>query len=324
MQEIRKGGERLSIYFEEGGILTTVQDEGRYGFQQSGVSPAGPMDARAFHIANILVGNDMGESALEITYMGPKIQFQETNVIAITGGDLHPRIDGMEVPMYEAIRVEAGMKLSFMGPRNGCRGYIAFAGGLDVPVVMGSKTTLVRNHMGGVDGRKLEKGDKIGFCCAKTELPNWKLRKVPKPVYPTKEIVLRVVLGPQEDHFDRDGIRRFFWNSVVITNEFDRMGCRLEREPMPQLGDGNIISDGISCGAIQVPADGKPIIMLVDRQTTGGYPKIGNVISVDLPKLAQAQPGFKIYFVQISLELAQDLYIRERKELVDFENRLRG
>ncbi len=324
MQEIREGGEKLSIYFEEGGILTTVQDEGRYGYQQSGVSPAGPMDARAFHIANILVGNDMGESALEITYMGPKIQFQETNIIAITGGDLQPRIDGMEVPMYEAIRVEAGMKLSFMGPRNGCRGYIAFAGGLDVPVVMGSKTTLVRNHMGGVDGRKLEKGDKIDFCCAKTELPNWELRKVAKPVYPAREIVLRVVLGPQEDQFDRDGIRRFFWNSAVITNEFDRMGCRLEREPMSQLGDGNIISDGISCGAIQVPADGKPIIMLVDRQTTGGYPKIGNVISVDLPKLAQAQPGFKIYFVQISLELAQDLYIRERKELADFANRLRG
>ncbi len=314
----------MGIYIAEGGMLTTVQDEGRFGYQQSGVSPAGPMDSHAFHIANILVDNDIRESALEITYLGPKIQFQASNIIAITGGDLQPKIDGQPFPMYEAVRVEAGSELSFAGPCNGCRGYIAFAGGLDVPVVMGSKSTLVRNKMGGVKGRKLEKGDVIMFSNAKNTLPNMHLRKVRQPIYPTDEIIVRVVLGPQDDYFDRDDIHKFFWYSAVITSEFDRMGCRLEREPLTQLGDGNIVSDGIVCGAIQVPPNGKPIIMLVERQTTGGYPKIGTVISVDLPKIAQAQPGFGIRFVQVSLELAQDLYERELKELAEIENRLRG
>ena len=156
---------------------------------------------------------------------------------------------------------------------------------------MGSKSTLLRNHLGGVKGRKLEKSDEIGFVSAKTILPNMEARKVPASVYPKKEIVLRVVLGPQDDEFTEAGVKSFFWNSGVITNEFDRMGCRIEREPIEHVGDGNINTDGISVGSIQVPTNGKPIIMLSDRQSTGGYAKIGTVISVDLAKIAQAQPG---------------------------------
>ena len=179
----------MGIIVENGGILTTVQDEGRFGYQAFGVSTSGAMDNQSFHIANILVGNDMGEGALEMTFIGPTLKFTSDNIVAVTGGDLTPMLDGNEFPMYRAVLVKEGQTLSFAGARNGCRGYIAFAGGLDIPIVMGSKSTLLRNHLGGVKGRKLEKGDEIGFVSAKTILPNMEARKVTASVYPKKEIV---------------------------------------------------------------------------------------------------------------------------------------
>ena len=246
----------MGISVENGGILTTVQDEGRFGYQAYGVSTSGAMDSHAFHIANLLVGNKMTEGALEMTFMGPTLTFTCDNIIAVTGGDLMPMLDGQPMPMYQAVLVRKGQKLQFGGARNGCRGYIAFAGGLEIPEVMGSKSTLLRNNLGGVKGRKLEKGDTIAFTAPKTELSNMENRKVPADVYPADEVVLRVVLGPQDDEFTERGIRSFFWNSGVITDEFDRMGCRIEREPIEHKGDGNINTDGISLGSIQVPANG--------------------------------------------------------------------
>ena len=314
----------MGISVENGGILTTVQDEGRFGYQAYGVSTSGAMDSHAFHIANLLVGNKMTEGALEMTFMGPTLTFTCDNIIAVTGGDLMPMLDGQPMPMYQAVLVRKGQKLQFGGARNGCRGYIAFAGGLEIPEVMGSKSTLLRNNLGGVKGRKLEKGDTIAFTAPKTELSNMENRKVPADVYPADEVVLRVVLGPQDDEFTERGIRSFFWNSGVITDEFDRMGCRIEREPIEHKGDGNINTDGISLGSIQVPANGKPIIMLADRQSTGGYAKIGTVISVDLPKIAQSRPGQKVRFIQVSLELAQSLYIRERNKMLELDEKLTG
>lgn len=152
----------MGIIIENPGILTTVQDEGRFGSQQFGVSPAGPMDTQSFYIANILVGNRMGEGAIEMTFQGPTVRFEKDIIIAITGGDLSPTLNGQPAPMYQALLVHAGDVLAFgVGTINGCRGYLAFAGGLDVPLVMGSKSTLLRNQLGGVQGRKLEKGDVI-------------------------------------------------------------------------------------------------------------------------------------------------------------------
>lgn len=311
----------MGILVENGGILTTVQDEGRFGYQQDGVSPAGPMDGRSFHLANILVGNSREEGALEISFMGPQLRFQKSNIIAITGGDLTPRINGAAIPMYQAVVVSEGDVLSFGGMRNGCRGYIAFAGGLDVPVVMGSKATLMRNKLGGIDGkgRKILKGDVIGFVNPKTELPNMEKRKIPQEVFPKGEITLRVVLGPQDDEFTEAGIRQFLWHTGVISNEFDRMGCRIECDPIEHKGDGNINTDGISFGSIQVPPNGQPIIMLADRQSTGGYAKIATVATVDLSILAQSMPGCRVRFLKISLRLAQDLYIRELKKMEELE-----
>lgn len=313
----------MGILVEDGGILTTVQDAGRFGYQQYGVSPAGPMDQKAFYLSNILVGNPREEGALEITFQGPKLRFEADNIIAVTGGDLSPKVNDQTIPMCQAILVKSGDVLSFAGMKNGCRGYIAFAGGLEIPAVMGSKATLLRNNLGGMEGRKLQKGDKIGFSAPKSNLPNMDRRRVSVEKYDSREIVLRVVPGPQDDCFSREGTQKFYWNSAVISNEFDRMGCRLECDPIPHMGDGNIISDGIAFGSIQVPTNGKPIIMLADRQTTGGYTKIGTVASVDLPKLVQAMPGCKVRFVCISIELAQLLYNRQYEELKNLENLLK-
>ena len=306
----------MGILIQEPGLFTTVQDEGRYGYQQFGVTPSGPMDARSFHIANLLVGNDLGEGALEMTFQGPTMKFEEANVVAVTGADMKPTLNGKPVPMYEAFAVEKDDVLKFQFAMNGSRGYVAFAGGLDIPLLMESKSTLASKGLGGVDGRKLQKEDHIGFTAPKKELPHMESRKVSKPEFPNKEVVLRVIRGPQDDCFSEEEIRRFFWYGFKVTNEFDRMGCRLERsEPVKHLQDGNIISDGIACGSIQVPTNGQRIIMLADRQKVGGYTKIGTVISVDLSKLAQAKPGMDVRFVEVSLELAQDLYIRELEEM---------
>lgn len=306
----------MGILIQEPGLFTTVQDEGRYGYQQFGVTPSGPMDARSFHIANLLVGNNLGEGALEMTFQGATMKFEEANVVAVTGADMKPTLNGKPVPMYEAFVVEKDDVLKFQFAMNGSRGYVAFAGGLDIPLLMESKSTLASKGLGGVDGRKLQKEDHIGFTAPKKELPHMESRKVTKPEFPNKEVVLRVIRGPQDDCFSEEEIRRFFWYGFKVTNEFDRMGCRLERsEPVKHLQDGNIISDGIACGSIQVPTNGQPIIMLADRQTVGGYTKIGTVISVDLSKLAQAKPGMDVRFVEVSLELAQDLYIRELEEM---------
>lgn len=314
----------MGFVVDNPGIQTTVQDEGRFGSQQFGVSPAGPMDLKSFWIANILVGNPKNEGVLEMTFQGAALTFDEDNIIAVTGGDLGPAVNGNSIPMYQAVLVHAGDRLTFgITNGNGCRAYLAFAGGLDVPLVMGSKSTLMRNHMGGVDGRKLEKGDRIAFAAPKKELPGMEARKLTPAVFPKGELTLRVVTGPQDDAFSEEELKKFFWYSAKITNESDRMGCRLEREePLKHLTDGNILTDGISFGSIQIPPNGQPIIMMADRQTTGGYTKIGTVISVDLPKLAQSMPGYKVRFVRVGIELAQTLYLRQLRTIQDLDQRL--
>lgn len=314
----------MGIVVENPGIQTTVQDEGRFGYQQFGVSPAGPMDTQSFYLANILVGNKRSEGVLEMTFSGPTLRFEKDNIIAVTGADMSPTLNGEPFPAYEAVLVHAGDVLAFgFVNGNGCRSYLAFAGGLDIPLVMGSKSTLMRNELGGMHGRKLEKGDVIGFVDPKTELPNMQMRKLEQEHFPQKEVVLRVVTGPQDYEFSKSELRKFFWYGAEITNEFDRMGCRLKREePLKHLGDGNIITDGIAFGSIQVPSNGQPIIMLADRQSTGGYTKIGTVIAVDLPKLVQSVPGYRVRFVKVSIGMAQKLYVQRLEKFDRLEKQL--
>lgn len=179
---------------ENPGVLTTIQDEGRYGYEQFGMSPAGPMDQNAFRTANLLVGNPMGESALEATVLGPTLRFDADNVVAVTGADMGPALNGQPCPMYQAVAVKAGDQLKLGAAKTGCRAYIAFAGGLDVPQVMGSRATALQNQVGGYQGRKLAKGDRIGFRAPNPRLPLPRTAPVPAPA--GKEAVIRVILGP--------------------------------------------------------------------------------------------------------------------------------
>ena len=306
----------MSITILSPGLLTTVQDFGRIGYQQFGVPVSGVVDPRAMSIANILVDNPEDEAVLECTMLGPQIRFNAPNAIAITGGDLGPTIDNQPIPNYAAIRVEAGQVLRFAGLRSGCRAYIAFAGGLDIAPVMGSRSTYMKAKIGGVEGRKLQKDDVIKFRKPNPDLRGLNIRHISPEFVPRLEYKLRVVLGPQDDMFTEHGIETFLSESYVVTPEFDRMGCRLDGEIIEHKGEsGDIISDGIAFGAIQVPTAGKPIIMLSDRQTTGGYTKIANVISADFRILAQLKAGDRVRFAQVSVAAAQDALLTQRAAL---------
>lgn len=306
----------MSITILNPGLLTTVQDFGRIGYQQFGVPVSGVVDPRAMSIANILVDNPEDEAVLECTMLGPQIRFHAPNAIAITGGDLGPTIDNQPIPNYAAIRVEAGQVLRFAGLRSGCRAYIAFAGGLDIAPVMGSRSTYMKAKIGGVEGRKLQKDDVIKFRKPNPDLRGLNIRHISPEFVPRLEYKIRVVLGPQDDMFTEHGIETFLSESYIVTPEFDRMGCRLDGEIIEHKGEsGDIISDGIAFGAIQVPTAGKPIIMLSDRQTTGGYTKIANVISADFRILAQLKAGDRVRFAQVSVAAAQDALLTQRAAL---------
>ncbi len=305
----------MSVTVMNPGLLTTAQDAGRVGYQQFGVSVSGVMDPRAMKIANILVGNDENEAVLECTMMGPQLRFDKANVIAITGGDLGPTLDNQPVATYAAFSVREGQTLRFTGLRSGCRAYIAFAGGLDIPLVMGSRSTYMKAKIGGLSGRKLEKGDVIGFRRPAAEILNLVQRRIAPEVTARTDYKVRVVMGPQDDMFTQKGLETFLGEVYTVTNEFDRMGCRMEGPEIEHKNGGDIISDGIAFGAIQVPTAGKPIIMLADRQTTGGYTKIANVITADFRIIGQLKAGDRVRFVKVSIEDAQDALLTERAAL---------
>lgn len=306
------------------GLLTTVQDLGRFGYQSQGFSVGGAMDARSLKLANLLLDNPEGEAALEITLLGPELEFTGPAFIAVTGGDFSPTLNGESVPMYAALRIRKGDVLSFGGARTGTRGYIAFAGGLDVPVVMGSRSTHLQSRVGGFHGRKLAAGDLVEIRGGRGRLPFLRARRLPPPDYEKDDGVLRVVLGPQDGLFTREGLETFLRSEYTVTAESDRMGCRLDGPPVAASGPTDILSDGTVFGAVQVPASGKPIVLLADRQTAGGYAKIAAVITADLPRLVQKRPDQKIRFRAVTVEQAQELLLREERELDRLRRRLRN
>lgn len=297
------------------GIYMTVQDEGRFGYEQFGVSPAGPMDKRAFHIANLLAANDMGEAALEMTVMGPEIRFTGSAVISLTGADMRPAVNGKPVCMYRALQVSAGDVLQMQSVRAGCRTYMAVAGGMDIPVVMGSRSTLAKNGIGGYGGRPLKRGDEIGFRQNLKTIDNLPARWILAEQIPPRCRRVRVVLGPQEDCFTEKGVNDFFQGTYKVTGDSDRMGYRLKGPQPEHVTDGNIISDGIVMGSIQVPTSGQPIIMMADCQSIGGYTKIGTVISVDLPVIGQCKAGDEVRFVPVDIVRAQQAYAEYYREM---------
>lgn len=305
----------MGMKIEDGGILTSIQDGGRFGFEQFGVSPSGPMDERSMHIGNILVDNPIGESCLETTVMGPTIRFEESAVLAVTGADCSPTVNGKAVPMYRAFSVKAGDVVKLGMVKAGCRSYLAIAGGIKVPVLMNSKCTMVGKNFGGYEGRKLQKGDVLELEKHLSVLPNMPARFTTANTYTAKEHLLRVIMGPQDDMFTEKGIESFLTGSYKVGQEFDRQGYRLEGPVIEHQVDGNIISDGIVTGSIQVPTAGQPIIMLAEHQTVGGYTKIATVISVDLPVIGQCKAGDVIRFQAVSVEEAEKLYTAYYEEL---------
>jgi len=308
----------MNFLVESPGLLTTVQDGGRYGYERFGVSPSGPMDRHAFQIANILAGNRRCEGALEATILGPTLVFDGDGVIALTGADMGAALNGVPCPTWRAVAVYAGDRLT-MGPaRSGCRTYIAFCGGLDVPTVMGSRSTALQSRIGGYEGRKLAPGDTLAVRPAPLPQNLPARRAAPPPPYGGR-VTVRVILGPQEDAFTAEGLDTFLTQPYTVSNDFSRMGYRLEGPVIRHREDGNILSDGMVTGAVQVPTSGRPIIMMADRQTVGGYTKIAAVISADLPLVGQCKAGDILRFRSVSLAEAHEALGRAEQELRDLE-----
>lgn len=310
----------MGLVVKKPGVATTVQDLGRFGYMGSGFSPSGVMDRRAMRLANILVENDPNDCVLEFALAGPTLRFTTETFIALTGGDFSPKLDGKPIPLYTTIHVRHGQILSMGGCKTGVYGYLAIAGGsLRVPEVMGSCSTNLKCALGGFRGRILEPGDYIPFRTKTMEyMPNLgshtlSLDKASDAPTPGASVVVRVVPGPQEEMFTKAGIETFYTSTFTTTAKSDRMGYRLDGPEIETVSGSDIISDGIAFGAIQIPSHGRPIIMLSDRQTTGGYAKIGTVASVDIPKLVQCPPGTPVHFTKISVDEAQSLYREQEK-----------
>lgn len=294
------------------GLQTSVQDLGRTGYQQYGMSPAGAMDHYSLQLANLLNGNLLGDAVLEAVMQGPALEALSDVSISICGGDLEPRVNGSIVPMWKSLVLKKGERLTFGGLKNGGRAYISFAGGIEVPEVLGSRSTFINGSIGGFEGRALKAGDvlygKPGVRKMRSLHPGF------IPEYP-QELTVRVILGPHLEKFSRETIYQFLSSTYNVSVQSNRMGCRLDGPRLKHVGDADIISDAIPFGGIQVPASGEPIILMAERQTTGGYPRIGTVISVDLPLLAQAMPGAALRFEEIQIDEAQKLYIEQKRKI---------
>jgi antagonist of KipI len=314
------------------GLMTTIQDKGRQGLKKYGVVVGGAMDPFARRVANLLVGNDEDEAVLEMTMAGPTLLFERDALIAICGGSFSPKVNGFPVGQWRPIFVQRGSKLSFGVPNWGCRAYLAVAGGFCVPQVLGSKSTYLRAGIGGLEGRALQKGDVLKLGRETVQGKNrrlrlahlikgkgfaqerWRVGSDLLPAYAENPEIL-VLRGGQFAWFSEESRRRFFMDEYVVTSRSDRMGYRLSGPQLTLKEPRELISEAVTVGTVQVPAGGEPIILMADCQTTGGYPKIAQIITADLPKLAQLKPGAKIRFREISIAEAQKLYREQEKKV---------
>lgn len=322
------------------GALTTVQDLGREGFGPMGVSSSGAADSIALRIGNRLVGNVKGAAGLEMTLLGGAFQFQKACVIALTGSDFGATLDGVSIPCWTSFQIKPGQVLRLGPTRSGARCYLCVQGGIAVKPFLGSASTHLLSRIGGHEGRALRKGDvlKIGdppeakqkgtaksACSTGNAHDSNRERKVSakalQRLAPRK--VLRLTPGPQSSWFPKEAQKSFYANAYRVTEEANRMGLRLEGPPLLQSAHGHasgkvrgeMISEGVSLGAIQIASGGLPIILFVEQQTTGGYAKIANVISADLHGLGQLRPRDEIRFELISFETARKLLIEQEKLL---------
>jgi antagonist of KipI len=297
------------------GLCATVQDRGRFGFQDRGIPLSGAMDPWAYRLGNVLVGNSEDAASLEITLGGFEAEILRDVGLAVTGTTAGIRLNERPVPLWSAVEARSGDRLTIPYARKGARDYLSLSGGVDVPLIMGSRSTYLRGGVGGLRGRALRKGDVI-----ESGPPQRAALKeqVPPALIPPygRRFTLRVVPGPQDDEISDEGTKIFFGGVYTVTLRSDRMGCVLEGPEVRHKKGADIISDGTAFGSIQVPGSGRPIILMADRQTTGGYVKIATVITVDLPLIAQALPGYEVHFQAVTVQEAQEL-LREREKALE-------
>ena len=303
-----------SLLVESPGLQTTVQDLGRPGYGTIGVSPSGAADAVSLQIANLLVGNEAGAAALELTLTGGAYSFPEGAVIALAGSDFGATLDGRALETGIAHAVQPGKTLVLGSTRSGARGYLSVAGGVLVEKLLGSASTHLLSGLGGFGGRALRKGDILAIGQPGRNLRRRKLaQKALQALRPRK--VLRVTEGPQYELFSNDARRRLCAGHFTVSEESNRMGLRLEGEALASKSSGEMITEGVSLGAIQVTPSGQAIILFVEQQTAGGYPKIANVIGADLYCIGQLRPRDEIRFELVTLEAARALWMEQRQLL---------
>ncbi|WP_059040561.1 5-oxoprolinase subunit C family protein [Paenibacillus rubinfantis] len=329
----------MSLLIEKPGLLTTVQDLGRFGVQKYGVIVSGAMDAFALRLANLLVGNAEGEAGLEITLLGPVIRFEQTALISLCGGDLSPKLNGIPVPLWRTVLAPKGSTLTFGPAKLGCRAYLAVGGGIDVPVRMNSRSTYLRAGIGGYEGRSLVAGDQLSFgemtprgshllaslareaSKESGAFSRWAVFPEILPKYAANPIV-QLIPGEEYDLFQEQSQLDLWQEQFAVLPQSDRMGYRFKGRQLQMNQSKEMISSAVTMGTVQVPPDGNPIILMADRQTTGGYPKIAQVASVDLPLLAQTNLGARVRFRKITLQEAQRQLIERENAIQTLRNGL--
>jgi len=306
------------------GLYSTIQDLGRLKFRSYGVTTSGAMDDFALRVGNRLVGNNQDEAGIELTFRGGEYLFMKDSVISVTGADLNPKVDGQDIPIWESLLIRKGSRLFFGNPSKGIRAYITIQGGINIPIILNSKSTDMKVGFGGLEGRRLKTGDMlcqneerldtdvVGSYFSGTVIDDyygWDLQ--------TK--MIRVLLGPDLDHFTKEGIETFLKSKYSISVKSDRKGYNLEGPKIAHSQKGpDITTNTTTVGAVQVPGQGTPIILLRDCQTVGGYAKIATVITPDIAVLANSAPGQQVSFCKVDIERAYLLY-RNREKLINSE-----
>ena len=314
----------MNAVLSRAGFLTSVQDLGRTGFRQFGVSTSGALDSFGLRVANLLVGNDEGAAGLEITLGGLQLRFEDERIVAWCGGEFDVQIGSLALPAGHVAHLQAGDELKFGRAQIGCRCWLAISGGIDVPVVLGSRSTDLRANFGGLEGRTLRDGDQLSLgefrqsetvaaagVSSWTAPHDWASRASRHPS-------LRFIRGVDWNRFNDVTIQRFTQHEFTVSPDSDRMGVRFDGPQLKREDETDLISEAVAPGTIQVPPSGKPILLLGDCQTIGGYPKIAHVITVDLGIAAQLRAGVRVRFSEVTLQDAHRLLMERERDLERF------
>lgn len=323
------------IEVSKSGLHDTIQDLGRFGYQKFGVVAGGAVDPFSHRVANMLVGNEETAASLEMTLVGPRLLFKEDALVAICGGDLEAMVEGKPVPMWRPLFIRRESELRFGAAKAGSRAYLAVAGGFKVPIVLGSRSTYVKAGLGGLEGRTLQKGDVLHVQSGQSRslkekfasrepfrAADWQITSKLLPNL-SNRYEIKVMRGRQYELFAEDSHHSFWNEPFTVSSQSDRMGYRMSGPKLQMKESVQMVSEAVTYGSIQVPQDGNPIILAADRQTTGGYPKIGQLSSTDFTKLAQAKAGDQLLFTEVTIEESQFLLMKQEKNMKELRAAIR-